>query len=455
MKKTTLLLISFLFLTLTATPLLSQDGIKFETGSWKEVLEKARTQNKLVFIDVYTEWCGPCKQMVKNIFPLKVVGDMFNEKFINYKIDAEKGEGIEIGNKYNVKGYPTYLFVNGDGVLFYSFSAAMPADQFMAEADKALAEFNDPEPFPILKNRYEANKNNQEYLLKLMQKQHMRDISNAEVAEQYFSLVSKERMLTKEILTPILSSKTLNTDGALFEFLIDNRDIITEKMGYPNIMYINSKIEQLVRQDINRAIEFKDEVLLSKITGILLKIKSSKSNDEWIKDGVLSKYYAAINDEPKLIEVIKRYSKSVLNYDKKIIAREDSISIVKFNESEKTGAFQGMPKEEVEIYRKMSKSASINYAYQVRDIAAIAANSITDNAILNQALSWINLALEYSDNFTIDEIKAEVLFKLGRVEEAVASQEVAISKFESLKMNNEPIIKRLQDKLTRYKKKLN
>ena len=37
-------------------------GIQFETGSWKEVLQKAKQENKLIFVDLYTTWCGPCIQ---------------------------------------------------------------------------------------------------------------------------------------------------------------------------------------------------------------------------------------------------------------------------------------------------------------------------------------------------------------------------------------------------------
>ncbi|MGO4709461.1 thioredoxin family protein [Chryseobacterium sp. 2TAF14] len=109
MKKTAIL--SFLFLAAIAFA----QGIKFEEGNFKSILAKAKKENKLVFIDAYAVWCGPCKLMVKNIFPLKPVGDYYNANFVNAKIDMEKGEGIDLAKKYNVKVFPTYLFINGDG----------------------------------------------------------------------------------------------------------------------------------------------------------------------------------------------------------------------------------------------------------------------------------------------------------------------------------------------------
>lgn len=69
-------------------------GIKFFTGSWKAVLAEAKRQNKPVFVDIYTTWCGPCKLMAKEAFPNPTVGEKFNSSFVSYQIDAEKGEGV-------------------------------------------------------------------------------------------------------------------------------------------------------------------------------------------------------------------------------------------------------------------------------------------------------------------------------------------------------------------------
>jgi len=99
-------------LMLFAGSVSAQEGIQFFQGSWNEALAKAKAENKLIFVDIYTSWCGPCKLMAKDIFPLRSVGEKFNKNFINYKIDAEKGEGIMVAKTYKVNAYPTYLFVN-------------------------------------------------------------------------------------------------------------------------------------------------------------------------------------------------------------------------------------------------------------------------------------------------------------------------------------------------------
>lgn len=91
---------------------LQGQGIQFFGGNWSETLSKAKTEGKLVFIDFYTQWCGPCYNMAKDVFVRSDVGEFYNARFVNVKIDAENGEGIELAKRYGVRSYPTYAFVD-------------------------------------------------------------------------------------------------------------------------------------------------------------------------------------------------------------------------------------------------------------------------------------------------------------------------------------------------------
>ncbi|MXY56458.1 MAG: DUF255 domain-containing protein, partial [Gammaproteobacteria bacterium] len=64
-------------------------GIEFFDGSWDDAFAAAEENGQLVFVDVYTEWCGPCKLMDANVFPKDAVGEYFNARFVNIKLDAE------------------------------------------------------------------------------------------------------------------------------------------------------------------------------------------------------------------------------------------------------------------------------------------------------------------------------------------------------------------------------
>src|SRR3954466_7010602 len=96
------------------------DGIEFiHDKKFQEILDLAKAQNKLVFIDCYTSWCGPCKRLAASVFPDPEVGAFFNSTFINTKFDMEKEEGPSIAGKYSIRAYPTLLWLDGDGKVVF------------------------------------------------------------------------------------------------------------------------------------------------------------------------------------------------------------------------------------------------------------------------------------------------------------------------------------------------
>ena len=132
------ILLNIVLLFALSLPTVAQeDGIRFFEGTWEEALQKAKAEDKLIFVDGYTAWCGPCANMAKNIFPLKEVGNFYNEHFICLKSNMEK-EGKPLAERYNVVVYPTYLFVTAEGFLAHRGSGFLKADAFIALGKKAL-----------------------------------------------------------------------------------------------------------------------------------------------------------------------------------------------------------------------------------------------------------------------------------------------------------------------------
>ena len=130
MKK---IVLSFVWILICTVVSFAQ-GVKFETGTWSEMLAKAKAADKVVFVDVYTSWCGPCKKVAKEVFPQKEVGDTYNTNFINYQIDAESEEGKKFVERYPITGVPTFFFINAEGKVMHKFVGYKDVEGFVEEA---------------------------------------------------------------------------------------------------------------------------------------------------------------------------------------------------------------------------------------------------------------------------------------------------------------------------------
>lgn len=113
-------------------------GIQFKKESWNDVLKMAKKENKLIFLDIYASWCGPCKRLKANTFSDAEVGKLYNQKFINVALDGEKGEGVMIAQKYQVESYPTLFFLNGNGTIVKRTSGYHNPEEFI-ELGKIVA----------------------------------------------------------------------------------------------------------------------------------------------------------------------------------------------------------------------------------------------------------------------------------------------------------------------------
>jgi thioredoxin 1 len=113
-------------------------GLSFHEGSWDEALQIAKEENKLIFLDIYASWCGPCKRLKENTFTDREAGNLYNANFINMALDGEKGEGKILAQKYGVKAYPTLLFIDHSGRVVTEVKGFHNPRQFVELGKKVL-----------------------------------------------------------------------------------------------------------------------------------------------------------------------------------------------------------------------------------------------------------------------------------------------------------------------------
>ena len=142
---------------------MSAQGIEFmpENARLQDALDKAKQENKMVFLDCYTSWCGPCKMMSTKIFPTQEVGDFMNPKFVSIKIDMEKGEGPEIASRLQINAYPTFVIFNNDGSEAARFVGGGDAQAFIKRVNDNLGD-NGP---AALEARFKSGDRDRQFLL--------------------------------------------------------------------------------------------------------------------------------------------------------------------------------------------------------------------------------------------------------------------------------------------------
>ncbi len=111
--------------------------IAFFAGTWAEALAEAKKTNKLIFVDAYTTWCGPCKYMDANVFTDAKVGTYFNANFINFKMDMESAAGKTFAKQFPVQAYPTFLYINSQSKVVLQESGSRGVSELLEQAARA------------------------------------------------------------------------------------------------------------------------------------------------------------------------------------------------------------------------------------------------------------------------------------------------------------------------------
>ncbi len=135
--------ISLLTLCLLALVNFTNAQTTFNDYSWKELLKKAETEEKLIFIDAYTDWCSWCKVMDKNTFSDSTVGALMNTRFVNTKLEMEKSKlGSQLAMKYGINMYPSFLILNSKGRLVFRIEGYRNVKNFISELNTSLEKKN-------------------------------------------------------------------------------------------------------------------------------------------------------------------------------------------------------------------------------------------------------------------------------------------------------------------------
>ncbi|WP_027454775.1 thioredoxin family protein [Xylanibacter brevis] len=229
MKKLTLLMMMFL----TAGAVMAQ-GIAFEPDgtTLEQASAKAKAENKLIFLDAFTTWCGPCKMMARTVFPQEQVGAAMNPKFVSVKIDMESPYGAPLAKKLQITAFPTFVIFNADAQEIGRFMGGSSAEEFL----KRVEEKSKDNASADLQARWKAGDRDPQFLF-----QYLKSLSATykmqeagEVAEAILD-GKEETFAADSTLRSIFIRNIQNPFAKSFVYTAKNPEVLAAYIGRGNV----------------------------------------------------------------------------------------------------------------------------------------------------------------------------------------------------------------------------
>jgi thioredoxin-related protein len=404
----------------------SDKGISWIEGlTWGQIKEKAKKENKYIFVDAYTTWCVPCKKMDKEVYPNVSVGETLNSQFISVKVqmDRTKKDNDEVkkwypvvqefNDQYSIEGYPSFLFFNPDGILVHKGLGLQDVSSFIALAKDALT---DPEArYQSSLNKFKAGQLDYSlmpYLARQARKKRDEKTANEiakEFKQKYLDKLNDDEVFIKKNLLLLMefSYTLLNTSDRYFKFFYkqpDLADSIIDKTVFGKRVQVAEKkvVIPLIRK----------EEVSDKIYKDGKPVTRPEPNWNAIHKSVLKKYGEKYCDILFPFDEIVFYNeaKDWKNFMKYVEKR------MKKYPPKPNGKLFG-----VEIY---SDAGTLNlWTWEVF-------KGCNDNKLLEKAVLWAELAISLEEDPAIKayyvDTKANLLYKLGRVKEAIELEQKAV-----------------------------
>jgi thioredoxin-related protein len=285
--------IAIVFILSTMTVVAQEQGIRFEKDlNWEQVLQKAKTEHKYIFVDCYATWCGTCKWMDANVYDHKDVGDRYNAQFISVRAQMDQtahddsliknwyGIAYMLANDYSVNAYPTFLFFDDNGTPVHKAAGRMNAKEF----NQMAADAHDPQ-----KQYYAILKDFQPGKL---------DTAEEKRLARSFHDADKELggKLASDYLARIPQSQLAYPDNGRFMIEFQNNpDVLAEAISYVHQHGLDNNrvfVEQLCRQP----------------AAMQMAIDSiRKFNDAELGQAVNLRFIAALSRDPAVEAIARKF----------------------------------------------------------------------------------------------------------------------------------------------------
>jgi thioredoxin-related protein len=399
-------------------------GITFTEGTWAQVLNEAKTQHKLIFVDIYTTWCAPCRVMDKNVFTNTEVGEKFNASFINYKIDAEKGEGNMLARKYTISGYPTYLFVNPEGDLVYRAIGSMSAAKFKSEADKALQAGIDYKPTAAMEKDFMGGRRDAEFLHEFLKRKKLNGEQNALILDEYLKAIPESAHKTEKVLM-IISANIGMIDTKAFDILIHSLDRFMN-MTPEQQKFVLDGISRAKRNTFKQAIEANDKGLFERLISAVRQTSYSEAGFEAEERQFRLDFAKITRDADNFRMIASKEGAKLMDKTNEQLAEESQQKTERFIQGAKAKGIKENTMQYVSALEEMKNNAEKLTAFHLNEYAWGYFQLIESKDELEIALKWSERSIALFESPINLDTYANLLSKSGRKKDAIKAEKAAI-----------------------------
>ncbi|MCZ2102558.1 MAG: thioredoxin family protein [Chitinophagales bacterium] len=279
--------------------MIQAQGIQFFDGSWKDAMAKAKEEDKLLFVDAFAKWCGPCKSMAKNVFTREEVGDFFNANFINLKLDMEEADGITFGHKYPVSAYPTLFFIDGEGKIVKTVKGSQQPDRLIALGNEANLKVDRTSKYEQL---YLEGNRDYDLVYNYVKALNAVGKPSLKISNEY---LNANPSITEDQRLQFVFEAATEADSKLFDQVVASEKKIRRLVGDE---IFEEKCKSACWKTVDKAIAFEMESLLNES---IKKAEKTMYNDASIfASEAKMKYYKAFHNHEKYMEAYRSLAKN-------------------------------------------------------------------------------------------------------------------------------------------------
>ncbi|MGD9900249.1 MAG: thioredoxin fold domain-containing protein [Calditrichaceae bacterium] len=348
------------------------EGMRFidEKKPFSEILQMASQKDQLVMVDFYTDWCSWCKVLDEKTYSTDEVGALA-ENFLSYKINAEKGDGIELAKKYNITGFPSILFINAAGEEVDRLIGYYPPENFIPVVTDIL---NNKNTYLSLIKEYKTEPNNPKVAYPYAQKLYDRG-QHTEALNIFDSIIVSDPENKSGVLGPVYLQKGMLAlrEGDVAEAITD-LNLVTGKynqfeeshLAYAYLAMISERSDEpeeairLLKEAVTRATNpdyqtnyrgrlallYLDQKQFGQADGLIAEIEKNsedkvsaaelrlnfylKQNDKKNAEILMQKLFPRIENDSNALNQIawawvenESYSETALNWAEKAVTLSD------------------------------------------------------------------------------------------------------------------------------------